>query len=349
MTQDTQQQASPASAGAAAVPAELPAPPERAARRPGTRARGAELLARYGLVLAVVVLFAAFSVALPTTFPTWGNVQTMVNSQALIVLLAIGLTLPMRAGDFDLSIAGTLTCSGAVTAALVTHGQSVVVAIAASLLLGVVVGLVNALLVVRVGVDAFIVTLGMGTALGGLAYAITGSAVLTQFPQGLLDIARTDVLGLPALTWYGWLLVAIAWFVYERTPYGRYLMFVGGGRDAARLTGLRVDALRASAFLGSSLIAAFAGVMLTSSVGSLDPSLSGQFLLQPFAAAFLGAATITVGRFNALGTLVGIYLLTVGITGLQLLGVEPWVSDVFNGGMLVIAVAFATTAARARR
>ena len=94
---------------------------------------------------------------------------------------------------------------------------------------------------------------------------------------------------------------------------------------------------------------AIAGVMLTSSVGSLDPSLSGQFLLQPFAAAVLGAATITVGRFNALGTLVGIYLLVVGITGLQLLGVEPWVSDVFNGGMLVIAVAFATLAAKSRR
>jgi ribose transport system permease protein len=313
------------------------------------RASALDLVAKYGLVGAVALLFLAFSVALPESFQTGGNLQTMVNSQAVIVLLAIGLTLPLRAGDFDLSIAGTLTASGALTAALVTHDHSVAFAIAAALLLGLVVGLVNSLLVVRVGVDAFIVTLGMGTVLGGLAYAFTNSGVLTGFPDGLVNIARTELLGLPALTWYGWALVLVAWFVYERTPYGRYLLFVGGSRDAARLAGLRVDALRASTFIGSALIAAVAGILLASSIGSLDPSLSGQFLLQPFAAAFLGATTITVGRFNALGTLVGIYLLVIGITGLQLLGVEPWVSDVFNGGMLVLAVAFATLAAKSQR
>ena len=273
----------------------------------------------------------------------------MVNSQALILLLAIGLTVPLRTGEFDLSIAGTLTASGALCAAIVTHGGSVPLAALACLALGVVVGLVNAGLIVRVGVDAFIVTLGMGTALAGIAYAFTNSQVLTLFPPDLLRIARTDILGLPALTWYAWIAVAVAWFVYERTPLGRYLLFVGGGREAARRAGLRVDRLRTLAFVSSGVISAFAGFMLASSIGSLDPSLSSQFLLQPFAAAFLGAATITVGRFNALGTLVGIYLLVVGITGLQLLGAQPWVSDVFNGGMLVVAVSFATVAARRGR
>jgi ribose transport system permease protein len=320
-----------------------------AAPRRSLGAAGLDLAGKYGLVGAVVLLFVAFSIALPSTFPTWGNVQTMVNSQAVIVLLAIGLTLPLRSGDFDLSIAGTLTASGALTATLLTHGHSVVFAIVVTLLLGLVVGLINSALVVKIGVDAFIVTLGMGTVLAGLAYAFTKSEVLTGFPDGLLNISRTEILGLPALTWYGWVLVLLAWFVYERTPYGRYILFIGGSRDAARLAGLRVDLLRASTFVGSSLIASLAGILLASSIGSLDPSLSGQFLLQPFAAAFLGATTITVGRFNALGTLVGIYLLVVGITGLQLLGVEPWVSDVFNGGMLVLAVAFATLAAKSQR
>jgi ribose transport system permease protein len=272
----------------------------------------------------------------------------MLNSQAIVLLLAIGLTLPLRAGDFDLSIAGTLGASGAVTAQLITQGSSVGVANAASLALGLLIGLVNGVLIVKIGVDAFIVTLGMGTVLGGLAYAITGSQVLSGFPESLTVIARTEFLGLPALTWYGWALVLIAWFVYERTPLGRYILFVGGSRDAARLAGLRVDRLRMFAFVGSALTSALAGVLLASSIGSFDPSLSGQFLLQPFAAAFLGATTISVGRFNALGTLVGIYLLVVGINGLLLLGVEPWVTDVFNGGMLVVAVTFARVAARSR-
>jgi ribose transport system permease protein len=303
---------------------------------------------RYGVVIALGLLFLAFTIDMPSTFPTWPDVQTMVNSQAIIVFLAIGLTLPLRAGDFDLSIAGTLTASGALTAQLITHGSGLALAIVASLALGLGVGLVNSTLVVKAGVDAFIVTLGMGTVLGGLAYAITDSQVLSEFPNNLLDISRTTFLGLPALTWYGWLLVIIMWFIYERTPFGRYLLFVGGSREAARLAGLRVDRIRMTAFFGSAIICALAGVLLASSIGALDPSVTGQFLLQPFTAAFLGATTITVGRFNAIGTLVGIYLLVVGITGLQLLGVQPWVTDVFNGGMLILAVTVARLAAKSR-
>lgn len=308
-----------------------------------------EIAARYGVVIALGVMFVAFSVRLPDLFPTWANVQTMVNSQAIILILAIALTLPLRAGGFDLSIAGTLGASGALTAVLITNGVGILLAIAATLLFGMIVGLVNATLIVKVGVDAFIVTLGMGTALGGIAYAITDSDVLSGFPESFLSIARTEFFSLPALTWYGWGLVVIWWFIYERTPLGRYLLFVGSGPDAARLAGLRVDRVRMFAFVGSAVMSSSAGILLASSLGALDPSLSGQFLLQPFTAAFLGAATITVGRFNALGTLVGVYLLVVGITGLQLLGLAPWVSDVFNGGMLVVAVTFATVAARARR
>jgi ribose transport system permease protein len=307
-----------------------------------------DIAARFGVVIALGVLFLGFTLTLPDTFPTWPNVQTMLNSQAIILILAIGLTLPLRSGDFDLSIAGTLGVSGAVTAQLITQGYNVGIAIAASLALGIAIGLINGFLIVKVGVDAFIVTLGMGTVLYGLAYAITDSQVLSLFPESLTKISRTEILGLPALTWYGWVLVLIAWFVYERTPLGRYILFVGGGRDAARLAGLRVDRLRMLAFLGSAFISALAGVLLASSIGSFDPSLSSQFLLQPFTAAFLGATTISVGRFNALGTLVGVYLLVVGINGLLLHGVEPWVTDVFNGGMLVVAVTFARIAARSR-
>jgi ribose transport system permease protein len=325
-----------------------PSSVEQAEPRASAKTIALTIAERYGVVIALGLLFLGFSIALPSTFPTWPDVQTMVNSQALVLMLALGLTLPLRAGDFDLSIAGTLGASGALTAQLITHGHGLAVAIIGALGLGLLVGLVNGILIVKVGVDAFIVTLGMGTALGGLAYAITGSQVLSQFPNGLLEIARTNFLGLPALTWYGWLLVLIAWFVYERTPLGRYLLFVGGSRESARLAGLPVDRLRMFAFIGSALISAITGVMLTSSIGALDPSLSGQFLLQPFTAAFLGATTITVGRFNAVGTLVGVYLLVVGITGLQLLGVEPWVTDVFNGGMLVLAVTFARIAAKSR-
>src|SRR5262249_50841099 len=160
---------------------------------------------------------------------------------------------------------------------------------------------------------------------------ITDNNVIDLDNRAIVDFARGDVLGLPAATWYGWVLVAIAWYVYERTPLGRYLLFIGGNRDAARLAGIRVAAIRIGALLATSLISAFAGLVLAGQLGAIDPSIGPQYLLQPFAAALLGATTVTIGRQNALGTLIALYLLAVGVTGLQLLGASSWANNVFNG------------------
>jgi ribose transport system permease protein len=331
-----------------------PRQPERpAAGDAGSRSKAAtrlvqEVMSRYGVVVALAVLIIGFSIALPTTFFTKGNFVTMVNAQAIVLILAIAATIPLRTGDFDLSIAAVMTTSAAVTAVIVRGGGGVILALLAVIAVGIVVGLIHGLLVVRIGVDSFITTLGSLTALGGAAYAITNSAIVSGFPDSLLQISRAEFLGLPSLTWIGWLLVAAIWYFYERTPAGRFLVFIGGSREAARLAGGRVAALRIGAFVASATISAIAGLLFAASLGSVDPSVSGQFLLQPFAAAFLGATTITLGRFNALGTLVGLYLLVVGITGLQLMGAQPWVSDVFNGIALVLAVTFAVLAARSR-
>lgn len=329
--------------------ADAPDPTEHppGATAPGRGRHSALRLAeKYGLVLILVISFGIFSLVLPETFPTMGNVRAMINSQAIVLLLALALTLPLRSGDFDLSIAGTMTASGALVAQLTTTGTSVVPAIAAALALGAVVGLLNGFLVVKVGINSFIVTLGMMTALGGLGYAITSSSIVPNLPEAVLVLARTNVLGLPSIVWFGWVLVAVFWYVYERTPLGRYLLFIGGSPGASRLAGLKVDRLKIGAFVACSLIAALTGVLFAGQVGQLDPSVAGQFLLQPFAAAFLGATVITVGRFNAVGTLIALYLLNIFVTGLQLLGAQPWVSDVFNGCALILAVTFARIAAR---
>ncbi|HEY2551007.1 MAG TPA: ABC transporter permease [Streptosporangiaceae bacterium] len=335
------QNGSAASVTAAGPADAAPGPPAASAKR--TVLRVAE---QYGLLMALLLAFVAFSIALPSTFPTVGNVKAMIDSQAIILLLAIAVTLPLRSGDFDLSIAGLMTATAALTAQLTTHGTSLGVAIIVVLAVGLATGLINGLLIVKLGVDSFVTTLGMMTALSGLAFAFTSNQVITNLPSDLLTLARQQILGFPTVVWIGWVLVAVAWYVYQRTPFGRYLLFIGGSRESARLAGLRVDILRISCFATCSLIAAFTGVLLAGNVGQVDPSIASQFLLQPFAGVFLGATTITVGRVNSLGTLVALYLLVVGITGLQLYGAQPWVSDVFNGAALVLAVTFARLAAR---
>ena len=184
----------------------------------------------------------------------------------------------------------------------------------------------------------------MLTALAGITYAITSSRIVAGLPQPIVDFARERVLGFPLATWYSWAAVFIAWFIFERTPLGRHMLFIGGNVNAARLAGIPVDRIRFGAFVASSTLAAMVGLVLVGQLGAMDPGIGPQYVLPPFAAAFLGSTAFTPGRFNALGTAVAVYLLVVGITGLQLMGVESWISDLFNGLALVIAVTLARLA-----
>lgn len=294
-----------------------------------------------GLVVAVLVCVVVFP-----QFRTAPLYATMINAQSLVLLLALTATIVLRLGDFDLSVSQCMVASAAVTVVLDDAGVPLLLAVLCALLLGTTVGLVNAVLVVRVGVDSFVATLGSFTALAGLASFVTGARIIAGVPPALVEVARATLLGLPLVTWYAWGLVLLLWYVYERTPLGRYMLFIGGSRSAARLAGLPVGRVRAGAYVASGLVAAVIGVLFVGYFNSVDPNVGGQFLLQPFAAAFLGATAVTVGRFNALGTVAALYLLTVGITALQLLGSQTWVTNVFYGLALMIAVTGAKLAGR---
>jgi ribose transport system permease protein len=180
----------------------------------------------------------------------------------------------------------------------------------------------------------------MGTLLQGLALGINPNAV-PNLAQPLVDLMRSTILGIQFAFYCGLALTVVVWYVYRFTPLGRYLYFVGAGRDVARLAGLRVDAIRIGALLTSSIAAALAGIMLVGLLGSADPNVGPSFLLPAFAAAFLGATVLHPGRFNPWGTFIAVYFLVTGITGLQLLGLSSWIESVFYGGSLVIAVAIA--------
>jgi ribose transport system permease protein len=129
--------------------------------------------------------------------------------------------------------------------------------------------------------------------------------------------------------------------VLEHTPFGRYLYATGSGRDAARLAGVRTEVLLAIAFVLSGLVSGLAGVMQTTVLGSANPDVGAQFLLPAFAAGFLGATAIKPGRFNVPGTILALFVLAIGIAGLSQLGAPLWVSPVFNGLALILAVALA--------
>jgi ribose transport system permease protein len=225
------------------------------------------------------------------------------------------------------------------------HGWPIELAILVALASGIIVGLVNAFFVVVVGVESIVVTLGTGTLLAGLALEI-GPTTTGGISSSLVTAIRHPIFGVPAVFYYGLLLTALLWYVYSMTPLGRYLYFVGSGRDVARLAGIRVDRLRAGAFVVSGFVSALAGVALAGYLGASDPTVSQGFLLPAFAAAFLGASIISVGRYNPWGSFIAVYFLVTGVTGLELLGYIGWIEQVFYGACLVLAVTFSRLAGR---
>lgn len=318
------------------------------ATSPPRKASVLDNVSRFGIVIVLGIMVVAFSIALPNTFPTLGNTQTIVNSGAVTLLLALAATIPLRAGDFDLSIAGTMIVSATIVARLTGAGTNWIFALVLVLAVGALTGVINAALIVGVGLNGFVATLGTLTALEGLGLAISQGQVLTGVSPGVVKVVTRNAFSLQSMTWYVWIIALLLWYLFDRTPAGRYLLFVGGNPRAALLAGLSVVRIRTMAFVGGGVLSALAGFLFAGSIGSVDASVAGQYLLQPYAAAFLGATTIAVGRFNALGTVVGLYLLMVGIAGLQLYGASEWVTNVFNGLALIAAITFAKFAASRR-
>jgi ribose transport system permease protein len=323
--------------------ASLTQPTKIMGRRQGAVSKATASVDKWGAAAVLVVLVVVFSILLPSTFPTFQNVTTILSTQAILAILAIGLLLPLASGEFDLSIGYSLGFTAMLTAVLSgTAHLPTALTIPIVLVVGIAIGFVNGLAVVKRKINAFIATLGVGTILSGLTLWVSnGNVVFNGIPKDLLAIGRTQILGLPLTVFYMIIVVLVFWFILEQTPFGRYIHSIGAGRETVRLAGLPTDRLRMSAFVISGGMAALAGVLQTATVGSANPSAGPDFLLPAFAAAFLGATTIRPGRFNVWGTVLAVFLLAVGIAGLQQLGAPFWVSPVFNGGALVVAVGLA--------
>jgi ribose transport system permease protein len=312
-----------------------------------TRLNGiSAFIGRFGVLLAWGALIAIFGGLLGSTFLAVTTFQTIFGTQAVLLILSLGLMVVLMVGEFDLSIVGSMSMSVMIVGVLnVLHGWPIWLAVAAALVSGVVIGTINALLVIRLGIDSIVVTLGAGTLWSGIGYGLFATTI-PGVSTPLSTAVNTRVFGLPLGFYYALALTVGLWYVVAYTPLGRYLHFVGANRTVSRLSGIRVDLIRGGSLVFSSTLAAFAGVVLVGQLGASTPSASSTYLLPAFAAVFLGATTIQVGKFNAWGTFVAVYFLITGITGLELYGYSGWVVDVFYGGSLVAAVALSRVFSR---
>jgi ribose transport system permease protein len=300
----------------------------------------------YVLVLFIVV----YSIWLPDTFPTSTTAQSVAGNQAITGLAALGLVCALSVGAFDLSVANVLGVSSTVAAALMVRSHvSPALAILIVLCMGLGVGLVNALLIVRFRINSVVATLGMSSVLQAIDDKITNGQFITPLPKSFSNLTSGSPAGIPTPFILLMGLAVLTWYVLEHTPLGRRMVATGAGADAARLAGTNVGQMQVVGLVIASVLGSLAGLMLVANVGSAAPDAGPAYLLPMFAAVYLGATQIKPGRFNIWGTIVALYVLAVGVKGLQLAGGEYWVSSLFNGVALILAVGIAVSAQERRR
>jgi ribose transport system permease protein len=289
--------------------------------------------------LAFIVLFTIWVPDLFWTTVTW---KTLASEQALVAIVAIGLVVPLAAGAYDLSI-GLAVGTGSMMAAWLigNHEWAIVPAILAAVLSGVAIGLLNGVMVTRFRIDSFIATLAMTSILTAFVTAISKGEQIIGLPPAFSDIAASQLLGLalPVFMMLG--IAVVVWYVLDHTPAGRRVYATGGNPEAARLTGVSTRTVVVAALVVGSTIAAFAGVLVSARSAASAPDVGAGYLLAPFAAAFLGSTQIRNGQFNVWGTVLAVYVLAIGVKGLQLAGAPTWLPDLFNGVALAVAVGLA--------
>jgi ribose transport system permease protein len=334
----------------AAAAAGAPARRTRVGRGGWRNLSEGDLFRASALPLVWVALIVVFALIEPAKFLTTANLANILSTQAVSVIMALAVLLPLTAGDFDLSIASNAGLTAMLVAILdVQRHVPILACVVLALVLGTFIGVFNAALVLVLKVDAFIATLGIGTVLLGITLAISSQNTIVGISPALTTAVDGSVDGISYCFFAGLVLAAVLWYVMEHTITGRRVLFIGLSPVVSALSGIRVSRIRWMTFTVCGFLAGLGGIAYVGTLGAADPtSASSTFLLPAYAAAFLGATTITPGRFNAWGIVVSTYFLATGFTGLELLGVPDWVQQLFYGGILVIAVALANGRVRFR-
>jgi ribose transport system permease protein len=315
------------------------------------------LLRMFGTLLGFLVIVGFFWWQKPATFMTINNWLNITQQVSILGVVAFTMTVVMVVGDFDLSVGTMASLSGIVIGTLFQAGQPVGVVIVAALMTGIIGGLLNGILVSYIGISPFVTTLGTMTIFGGLALYISGGSTIFGriIPESfvtfgnkglyLTTIAEREV-NLPFLTILTLLVLALIWIILEQTVFGRRLYAIGGNKEAAALSGVRVRLLRMITFIFSGLGAAAAGIMLTSRLASANPKQGDGLMLTAIAAVFLGMTMSEEGEPHVLGTLLGVFMIGVLANGLTQMNIDSYIQQILTGGIIILAVTLSSLSRR---
>ncbi|KOO50495.1 ABC transporter permease [Priestia koreensis] len=323
--------------------------PVRLKRKKGT---AFDFLYKYGTVVTILLTIVIFSILSPT-FLTTANLSDILRSISIVTLIAIGVTISLTINGLDLSVGSTAGLATTLSASmLVFHRQEIFVAVAIPIVATLVVGLVNAFLVVKVKIPDILATLSMMFIVQGVLLTYTkGSAIYTNMPleeggrapgifiPSFLKIGQGEVVGIPIPVIIMLVAVLVAHLFFRYTKHGRFFYVTGGNMEAARLSGVPVNRYRMYAYVLSALFAGIGGVVLAARIGVGEVNAGSSFLMDAVAASYIGFSVFGAGKPNVVGTLFGSILIGVLLNGLTMLNVPYYAQDIIKGAVLAGALA----------
>ena len=318
-----------------------------------------DAVVKYGFLAVTFIAFAFFAVTEPA-FATSGSIFSMLKFASVTAILGLGVMFSMIVGGLDLSIgsvAGLSVQLGAMV--MVFYNLTAVTAVSFVMLAGLVVGLVNAFLIVVCKIPDLLATLGMMFVIQGaklipvLGQSVSSGMILPdgstapgKFDPAFLLIDRGTIGPVPIPVVIMLVLVVASWFVLTRTSWGRVLYAIGANPEAARLAGIRVGLHRGAAYVVSSMFASIAGIILVSRIGQGDVNAGASSLLEAVAVALVGTSVLGLAKPNAWGTLLGAVLIAIVLTGMTMMGSQYYHQDTAKGIVLIVALLFSFTLSR---
>ena len=294
-------------------------------------------LKRNGVFVALAVLVVVMAGVAPQ-FATIENLTNVLQQNAIIGVIACGMTFAIIIGGFDLSVGSTAALSSVVAALVITATGSIPLGLFAAIVAGLVVGLVNGVLIAFLRINPFVATLGTMTMIRGIVFVSTNATPIFGVPFGFTALGLGKTMGVPNLVIVFAVVAAILGFLLHQTRFGHHVYMVGGNARAAAVMGIRTARLRFWSYLIVAVCAAIAGILLVGQTASGQPQAAMGYELTAIAAVIVGGATLGGGKGRMLGTIAGVFLLGVVSNSLNLLGVSPFWQPVATGLILVVAV-----------
>ena len=296
-----------------------------------------EILRPYSLYLAFLVIFIIFSL-LNENFLSINNVLNIIVQSSIIAIIAVGQTMVILTSGIDLSVGSIVGAVGIGIGLLMVAGVSIPVAILVGVIMGAVLGLINGVITSYGRVPAFITTLGMMGIARGLGLAMNEGKPVAGLPMGFESIASASLGGIPSFVFYTLIIYVIMFIVLERTKFGRHIYAIGGNRDAARLSGVKVKVVEMIVYLFSGLFAGLGSVLLTARLNYATPVAGTGYELDTIAAVVIGGTALSGGQGRIIGTLVGALILGILRNGLTIVNVSSFFQQIIIGSVIIIAV-----------